>query len=980
MTGPMRPGSGMDLSSDDLSLLDQLLGDAGVSTAQENGPIRRRPAGAPVPLSFAQELLWLLERASPGMTAYKLPFARRIRGPLDRTALEKSLTALVTRHEPLRTRFEATVIEPVQVIDPPAPVRLDIIDVRGSENPLREAERIVGELARKPFDLATEHLFRPTLLQLGDSDHVLLLDTHHMVADGWSRDIMFRELAACYAAFRAGREPALPELPIQFADYAVWQREHLAGERLAQLLGFWRRQLGDATEPLDLPTDYSRAAAPKFGGARAQLLVPLVLLTQVKELGRRHDATLYMVLLAAYMTVLHRYSSSARILVGSGSAGRTRAETEGLIGYLNNTLVQRGDFGGDPTYGALLAQVRDSALGAYDHQEVPLEKLVLELREGQQQLSDAPLFQAVLTMQDGLESRVDFVGLELQSFGVDTAATKFDLTLLPAERPEGLWLTLQYRSDLYERASAERFLGHVQRILEGAVADSAQPVSRLPLLTDAEVAQLRTWNATTVDFGPLQCVHRRFEAGAIRTPHATALICDPERLSYSDVDRRANQLAHRLRAMDVAVGTPVGIALGRSADAIVALLAVLKAGGCYVPLATDSPAARLAQQLADSGASIVVTHSSLVGRLPAGARTLCMDAEGSALTAESGNRPAVEVGGDDVAYILFTSGSTGVPKGVAVTHANIANYTSAIGRVFGLDDLSPLQFATVSTLVADLGNTAIFPALTTGGTLHVLASDVALDGPRFATYMKANPVDVLKITPSHLRALMNAAGPANLLPQRWLVVGGEACPWELVEEVRRVGTCKILNHYGPTEATVGASVFPVAARYDAPLAATVPIGFPLANVQLHVLDAVLEAAPVGIPGELYIGGAGVTSGYVNRPDLTAERFIASESLGRLYRTGDRVRRLPDGAVEFLGRTDGQVKIRGFRVELGEIEQVLGQFPGVDRCVVVMYGSTDGAGDPAAEPALAAYVVPKASGYSAAHGARPTPDRLRDWAT
>ncbi|MGH7592965.1 MAG: amino acid adenylation domain-containing protein [Gemmatimonadales bacterium] len=970
MTDPLGLEHEMDVSSEDLGLLDQLLADAGVPTRPAATPIQARHSAVNVPLSFAQELLWLLDRASPGMTAYQLPMIRRLIGSLDVHALERSLTTVVARHEPLRTRFVATDGEPEQIIDPPHPVHLTRLDLRSSVNPEREAERAVRELVAKPFDLAAEPMFRATLLQIGGTDHLLLLDTHHIVFDGWSRDILFRELARCYNACRRGETPALAPLSIQFADFAVWQREQLAGNRLATLLSFWRHQLGDLTEVIDLPTDQPRTAVPAFAGGRCKALLPTPLLAGIKQFARESDATLYMVLLAAYMTVLHRYGGSPRVLVGSGSAGRTQAETEGLIGYFSNTLVQCGVFSGDPTFASLLAQVRESALGGYDHQELPLEKLALELREGRQ-LSDAPLFRAVLTMQDALEPTVKFDGLQIQPFGIDVGTTKFDLTLLPAECKDGLWLTLQYRSDLYQEATAQRFLGHLSQVLGAAVTDATRRVSRLPLLTGAEVAQLAAWNATKVDFGSLECVHRRFEQVAVRTPDAVAVVCGADRLTYQELEWRANQVARQLGSVGVVRGTPVGIALDRSAGAIVALLAVLKAGGCYVPLAVDAPPARLARQLAESATRFVVTVAGHVGRLGAEMTLLCLDRDTELLDRQPTDAPGIAVTGDDVAYVLFTSGSTGVPKGVAVSHGNIANYTSAMARTLGLESSAPLGFATVSTLAADLGNTAIFPALTTGGTLHVLPDDIALDGVRFSTYARAERIDVLKITPSHLRAVMSAAGPAagDLLPRQWLVLGGEACPWDLVDEVRRIGRCQVLNHYGPTETTVGASTYLTAARENAPLSATVPIGLPLPNVQLHVLDVALQVLPIGIPGELHVGGAGVAHGYVNRPDLTAERFIETPAMGRLYRTGDRVRRLPDGALEFVGRQDGQVKIRGYRVELGEIEQVLTGFPGVNQSVVVWEEKVS---------TLIGYVVARTSGYSAAHGERPTSERLCAW--
>jgi amino acid adenylation domain-containing protein len=965
-------GSPQHPSSDDDALLQALLAEEGVELASPATTIRtgRRPDR--LPLSYAQELLWLLDRASPGMTAYKMVVARHLTGPLDVDALERGLRTIVGRHESLRTRFPVIDGEAAQVIDPHPVLRLERLDLRQSADPEGEATAKVVELSSRPFDMGAEPLFRAALLRIADNEHVLLLDTHHMVFDGWSRDVMMRELAECYQAYHRGVEPDLAALPIQFADFAVWQREHLSGARLEELLAFWRGQLGDVSETMELPTDRSRASSPGFAGAKLRLLLPRDLLAELKQLARRHDATLYMVLLAGYMTVLHRYSGNDRVLVGSGSAGRTQSETEGLIGYLNNTLVQRGDFAADPTFAALLAQVRESALGAYDHQEVPLEKLVLELR-GKDAHGDAPLFQAVLTMQDTLESSFELDGVAVRPFGVDIGATKFDLTLFPAESDQGLWLTLQYRSDLYESATAQRLLGHLQRVLEAAVADAAVPVSRMPILTADEVTQLEEWNRTAVDFGAGRCIHQRFEDAAARTPDAVAVISGEVRLTYGELDRRANQLAHRLGTLGVSVGTPVGIAFDRSVDAMIAVLGILKAGGCYVPLSTDAPVARLAQQLAESGVKCVVTRAEYVGLLPTATVTVCIEQDADALASLPSTAPAVPVGAHDLAYVLFTSGSTGVPKGVAVTHANLANYTSAISAVLGAGQ--PLHCATVSTLAADLGNTAIFPALTSGGTLHVLAADVAMDGTAFAAYGRANTIDVLKITPSHLRALMSAAGASapDLLPRRWLVLGGELCPWDVVGVVQRIGRCRVLNHYGPTETTVGASVFAVTERSAAPLATSVPIGLPLANVQLHVLDAQRQRVPVGVPGELYIGGAGVAAGYLNQADLTSERFVELPGMGRVYRTGDRVRRHPGGAIEFLGRADGQVKVRGFRVELGEIEQVIRRLAGVDQAVVMAHGDADNA-----TPQLVAYAVPAPASYATAHAERPTPERIKRW--
>lgn len=978
MTDPT-PEKALDFSTEDLGLLRQLLAETGVAADLHGEPIPRRSSRSNAPLSFSQELLWLLDRASPGMTAYNMPIANRLTGSLDLAALEQSLADVVARHEALRTRFAMVAGEPAQRIDPPGPVALTVVDLRQYQATARNGEvaRILRERVGTPFDMERQHLFRAALLRLADDDHVLLLETHHIVCDGWSMGVLWRELATCYASRRRGEQAALASVPVQYGDFAAWQRETLRGDKLEQLLAYWREQLGGGTASLDLPTDFPRPVTQTFAGGRCSLLLPPALVADIKLLGRRHEATLYMVLLAAYMTVLHRYSGREQVLVGSGSAGRTRRDTEGMIGYLSNTLVQKGDFAGDPTFAELLRRVRDSALGAYDHQDVPLEKLVLELRTGNDRLDPAPLFQVVFTMQNAAEARLELEGLEVRPHGVDFGVTKFDLTLLPADRKDGLLLFLRYRSDLYAAPTAERFLGHVQRVLEAAVSDVSQAVSRLPMLTEAELAQLDAWNATATDFGAPQTIHARVMAGARRAPDVVAVVGRDGMLTYAQLETRANQIANQLIGLGVSRGQLVGLCLDRSSEAIAGLLGILKSGAGYVPLVPDLPPARLAAQIDQAALRIVVTRSEFVARLPAeGVNLLRLDVESASLAGKPSTEPNVAVAVDDVAYVLFTSGSTGVPKGVAVTHANVMTYTEAITKRLGVTVERPLAYATVSTLGADLGNTAIFPALVTGGTLHVIAGDVATDAARFGDYVAAHSVDVLKITPSHLRALLTGPHADAILPRQWLVFGGEALPWDLAERVLHAGPCRVLNHYGPTEATVGCATFEVtvdsAAAARAAGAQTVPIGNPLANVQLHVVDANGEAVPVGIPGELYIGGAGVAQGYLGQPERTAEAFVVRPVFGRVYRTGDRVRRLPTGALEFLDRRDGQVKVRGYRVELGEVEQVLAGHPSVAQVAVVVQEA------PAGGSMLAAYVVQQGTGYAAAHGERPTAERLTAW--
>ena len=938
--------------------------------------------------SYAQELLWLTERASPGSSSYNVPRTRRLIGALDVAALRRAADALAARHEILRTTYGFEGDHAVQVIHEPGPVDFEFVDLGDLPENAREAEatRYVRARSAHPFDLSHEAPFRVGVVRLGPAEHLMQIDSHHIAADGWSRDVMFRDLDAYYTAFVAGTEPVLSDLPIQYADYAAWQREQMSGEHLEQLLAYWRNQLGDADFVLDLPTDFPRPPIASTDGIMLSLELTPALTAGIKQLGRRHDATLYMTLLAAYTTLLHRYTGHADVLVGSPIAGRSRPETEGLIGYFANTIVQRARFADDPSFDELVLQIRESALGAYEHQEIPFEKLVLELQGGQS-LSHTPLFQVVFTMLEAAQGANGQLGsVELVPYAGEGGTTKFDLTLFMADKPEGLTLTLRGRSDLFAPETIQRMLQHLRCILDAAVAVPATRVSALSLLTPEEARAIAAANASDANLGPSITLTAVIEAAADRAPDRAAVVFGDVSLSYRDLDHRANQLAAHLRGMGVSAGDPVGLCLDRSADAIVALLAVLKAGGCYVPLAPELPAARLAQQLGECNARVVIARLPQQERLPAGVALVLLDRDADTIAAQPAIRVTSPAATDDVAYVLFTSGSTGVPKGVAVTHGNIVNYVRAISRVLaetapgeagdGLAALAGWSFAMASALSADLGNTALFPALAAGGTLHVLPEAVVTEPGRYAAYFAQHRIDVLKLTPNHLRALVGdrATGElAAVLPHRWVVLGGEALPWDLALRLVNAGRCKVLNHYGPTETTVGACTYRVANREMAPHAATVPIGKPLANVQLHVLDGAHNPTATGVPGELHIGGAGVARGYLNRVELTAERFIQLPGLGRVYRTGDRVRRLASGDIEFLGRVDNQVKVRGYRVELGEIEQVIGQFPGVAHSAVILRSD-----DAAPEPVITAYVVVRTAGYAAAHADRPTAERLREW--
>lgn len=955
-----------------------------------------------LPASFAQELLWLIDRASPGNLAYNVPRTRRLVGPLDANALERAFNALVARHEILRTTYATHDNKAVQVIHESRPVPFEVVDLsaRGADRE-QEAQRIIRERSARAFDLSSDLLLRVTLIRLDANDHVLLFESHHIAFDGWSRDVVFRDLTALYAAAVSGGEADLPALPIQYADFAIWQQEQLQGERLDQLLSWWRNELGDADHVLRLPTDLPRPAVSKYEGVSRTRLLSSELTGNLRTLGKRHGATTYMMILAAYTTVLHRYTGQQDILVGSPVAGRTNTETEGLIGYFANTNVRRARFANNPTFGELLVQLRQSVLDAFDHQDVPFEKLVLEL-EGRTNLGQSPLFQVVLTQLEagqGGEARMGDV--VLAPFAADAGATKFDLTLFMTDKADNVELTLRGRTDLHFDESIERLLAHIEQILAAAVQNDVVPVSELPMLTLEETQQIAAWNNTVRDEGEPATIVALFEAAVARYPDVTAVmgqhVCanveglarGMQPMSYATVNARANRLAHLLGSKGVKAGDNVGLLLDRSNEAIVGLLGILKAGAAYVPLSLDAPSSRIATQLVECGATVVVTSRTPSVELPSDTVAIPLDFDTPALREQSDINPLEKPTPTDRAYVLFTSGSTGTPKGVSVSHRNVVHYTRAVSRVLadvpdstsgdGLLAMAGLHFGLVSTMAADLGNTSLFPSLLGGGTLHIFTKDITTEPARFAEYVEAHPLDVLKITPNHLRALTGSRTGSELaavLPKRWTVTGGEALQLAFARSLLGASACRLLNHYGPTETTVGVLTFEVTSDSLVSVeklgANTVPLGRPLANTRVYIVDGALQQLPVGIPGELVIGGDGVTDGYFNRDSLTAERFTSFAD-DRVYRTGDRARRLPNGTIEFLGRADDQVKVRGYRVELGEIEHVLRAHPGVETGAVVLRTDNDDA-------RVVAYVVAKSEGYAVAHSSRATIDSMGEWFT
>ncbi|HEX9937035.1 MAG TPA: amino acid adenylation domain-containing protein, partial [Longimicrobium sp.] len=908
-------------------------------------------AGA-LPLSFAQERLWFIDRLEPGSAIYNIPAALRLTGALDERALERSLGEIVRRHEALRTVFTEVDGTPAQVITPFAGFALPVEDLSVLGDADREAavRRRAGEEAARPFDLAAGPLFRAALLRLGAEDHVLLLSMHHIVSDGWSTGVLFRELSALYAAYREGRESPLPELAVQYADYAVWQREQLEGETLDRQLSYWRERLADAPALLDLPTDHPRPAMQTYRGATVPVELSPELLERLQRLGRSEGTTLYMTLLGAFQVLLSKYSGSDDVVVGSPIAGRTRREVEGLIGFFVNTLVLRTGLGGDPSFRETLRRVRDVTLGAYEHQEVPFEKLVAELQP-ERSLSHSPLFQVLFTLQDAGGPGGGLAGLSVSGAGAEYASAKFDLSLNLAATPQGLRGGLNYSTDLFERGTIERMLRHLERVLEQVTADADVRLSQLELLGEAERALvLEEWNRTEAEVPADRCIHELFQAQAARTPGAVAVRFEEASLTYRELNERANQLAHHLRGHGVGAEVRVGVLMERSLEMVVSLLAVLKAGGAYMPLDPGLPAERLAYMLDDSAVPLVLAQGALRDAVPAreGVGVLAVDA--LELAAESAENPAVGVGPDSLAYVIYTSGSTGRPKGVMNQHRGVVNRLVWMQAQFGIgaDDVvlqkTPFGF--------DVSVWEFFWPLQQGATLVMARPDGHRDPLYLQEVIEREGVSTLHFVPSMLQPFVETAEAGRCGSLRHVVCSGEALPAALVERLydRFAGPVVLTNLYGPTEAAVDVSCW-ACARGDA--SGVVPIGRPVWNTRLYVLDAALRPVPFGVPGELYIGGVQVARGYLGRAGMTAERFVpdpfSTEPGARLYRTGDRARWRADGAIEYLGRLDFQVKVRGFRIELGEIEAALRGLESVTDCVVVARAD-------AGEQRLVAYVV------------------------
>jgi len=891
-------------------------------TAQLAGP----QVAVTAPLTEGQERLWFLVQLRPQSPDYHMYVVERLTGPLSVAALDHALRAVVARHEPLRTRFPVHAGQPAQEVLPGWSPELERLDVSAAPQPYARAEDLVTERTNAPFDLAAAPPLRVALIRTGPDEHVLCLVLHHLLADAWSIGVLFTELAELYEAHLDDRPAQLPELPVPYTEHARGQRE-TAGPALDQ----WVRRLSGLA-PLELPLDRPRPAERGTAGAVVEQAVGPHVVRELRALCRSQRCTLFMALVAAYQAVLGWYAGADDVAIGTPVSGRTRSELEPLVGFFLNTLVLRGDLSGEPTFRQLLRRTRAVALEAYQHADVPYERVLAGLRVPRDPARN-PLFDAMLVVHAGEPARLRLRGITAEPFEHGLRQARFDLTLEVDDAPDGgLRLRLNHRTDVFDTATVAALGQRFAALLAAVVADPDAPLAEADLLLPGERERLAGWS----DGGPIDepvpaVLGRLLDRWVAQTPDAPAVVHGPASLTYRELDRRANRLAHHLRALGAGLDDRVALALPPGLDQAVAVLAVLRAGAAYLPLDVEQPPARLAWLRADAGARIVVTHAALIGHAGADAATVvALDRDAAAIAARDPAPPVTAVGPGHLAYVIYTSGSTGTPKGVAVEHGPVLRYLAGMRQ--RLEIVPGSRFGLLQSLSFDFSVTAFHLALLTGGSVHLIPRRSS--GPELAAQLDRAAIDYLKLTPSHLASLSGEIEVERLLPRRALILGGEASQagWS-AELARRTGAA-VYNHYGPTEATVGVTVHRVRADGSRP-AGTTPLGRPLPGARVLVLDRCRRPVPAGVVGELYLGGDRLARGYLGRPELTAERFVPDPGGGgRLYRTGDLARRLPGGELEFLGRADDQIKLRGYRIEPGEIEAALRDRLGIPAAVVV----------------------------------------------
>lgn len=930
--------------------------------------IPRHADSDPLALSFSQQRLWLLAQLEPDSAAYHITTAIRLTGPLNVTALERSLNEIVERHVVLRTNFATVDGQPVLVVSPASSLRLDQSDLSALPEDEREmeVERLAAESAGRPFDLSRGALLRAGLLRLREQEHVVLLTIHHIIFDAWSMGVLVAELTALYGAFCSGAASPLPELPLQYTDYALWQREWLQGEILETQLSYWKQQLKGAPAMLNLPLDHPRPAAQSDRGASHTILLSKSLSDALQSLSREQGVTLFMTLLAAFDTLLYRYTGEEDVVIGTSVAGRNSGQLEPLIGFFVNTLVLRADLSGDPCFRELLARVRKIALEAYAHQDVPFELLVSVLQP-ERSLSRTPLFQVMFTLQNARRPALELTDLTLSPIEVERGTAKFDLELNMGERADGIVASFEYNTDLFDASTIERMARHFRALLESIVADPGQPLSALALLTEPERHQiLCEWNETQVVVPSGNSFHQLFEKQVARRPHAIAVVCERQKLTYAELNQHANRLARFLVEQGVGAETVVSLLGERDINLLVAILAVFKAGGAYLPLDPHHPAKRLGQILQRSESTLVLTTGQSIAlieescaSLPAEARPAIWQLEPlleQARASDNLSRPGAP---DHLAYVIYTSGSSGQPKGAMIEQRGMLNHLYA--KVLDLRLSEEDSIAQTASQCFDISVWQFLAPLLVGGRVEIFVDEVAHDPSRLLERVAERGITILEVVPSLLRAMLESAAQGarrapDLSALRWLILTGEALPPELCRQWLDIYRgMPLLNAYGPTECSDDVTHHAIFAPPAAEVL-RIPIGRAVANMRLYVLDRRQQPVPVGVSGELHVGGIGVGRGYLNDAERTAQAFtpdlFSAEPGARLYATGDLARLLPDGKIEFLGRLDHQVKLRGFRLELGEIEALLDQHPAVQESVLIAHEDASG------EKRLVAYVVRK----------------------
>ncbi|MEH1824946.1 MAG: amino acid adenylation domain-containing protein [Nostoc sp.] len=961
-----------------------LLQEAKQLKTSEQLSIQPVPRDGKLPLSFAQQRLWFIHQISPDSTAYNMLEALRLDGSPNIVALEQSVSELIRRHEVLRTTFPTVDGKPIQRIAPNTALTLPIHDLQGLsiEEQTEQIRQIAKSIASAPFDLAVGPLVQFTLLQLSKQEYVLLLKMHHIIYDGWSLNIFFQELSQLYKAFSQGLPNPLAELPIQYADFAVWQRQWLTGEVLDRQLNYWQKQLAGAPGVLELPTDRQRSPVQTFQGGVECFQLDRDLTQRLKQLSQESDTTLFMTLLAAFLVLLSRYSGQSDIVVGSPIANRNSPAIEQLMGFFANTLALRGDLSGNPSFGDFLAQVRQTTLSAYAHQDLPFEMLVEKLQPDRD-LSRNPLVQVMFSLQNAPQSAANLPGLTIQNVPLPLdVKVRFDLEVNYWEIPGGLEGVWCYNTDLFDATTITRIGQHFQTLLTAIVANPKARISELTLLSQTEHHQLLVeWNDTQVDYPHDLCIHQLFEEQVKRTPDAVAVVFVDERseasrrvnqqLTYGELNSRANQLAHYLQSLGVGADVLVGLCVERSLEMIVGLLGILKAGGAYLPLDPEYPTERLSFMLQDAQVSVILTQQRLVEKLPQHqAQLVYLDTDWQLIAQSNQDNAIADVQATNLAYVIYTSGSTGQPKGVEVIHRGVNRLLFGVNYVH-LD--ATQRFLQIAPISFDASTFEIWGALLHGARC-VLFPESIPTAKSLRHEIHKHGINILWLTAALFNSIIDD-DPQALSGIEQLLIGGEALSVAHVQRaLETLPFTQIINGYGPTEGTTFTCCHPIPRQIDATIE-SIPIGRAIANTQTYILDKYLQPVPIGMPGELYIGGAGLARGYLNRPELTNEKFIPNpfaqgrgaggqRSRGaeeqkffpvpspRLYKTGDLARYLPDGNIEYLGRIDNQVKIRGFRIELGEIEAVLSQHDDVQVSCVIAREDIPG------EKQLVAYIVPQ----------------------